>query len=574
MSPTISAATKASFPRKKILTECSNFSDTHLQRNPNLDSKPSSKKSPSDPDYEDQNSSDSSLKPYDPLTNYLSPRPKFLRYNPNRRREIFLYPKNQIRELKHGDEGKRNLSFDSQKSLVEDESSISSSQQSVVQVVNDYIEQSEGDHCNDGDDYEEEEIIEQFEEERVWSLKGVFKFLLVMAALVLSTLYISSVKSPTPTSSVEVIWGFRDGHHEIQNNLFGIFSTKILEGVQDQRKANQTGSVDVKMVVEDDMGLLDNNDELETIWEVYDQLQVPGIGQNADVRDDDEFEASEGVEGCAAQSQGREQAEKSDSFADHQMAIYSPTVLEDEKCIDLNIEGERVEIKDETSSVEGITKEGTRERDEDNISRNEVDEIVTLGSIYNEDEEPDTTSPKANSTGVITIEEVKIESIPIPVIWVSLFLAFVASLGFGYRSRKVRNSVLGEKVSPGQYVEREKIEKDKPFTSPPSLAHSSVGARRELSYSHVPVVELIGENSSNCSSFRRSGKKSKMVETEESNSCSVSFEKGSLSYGSFTAEKKIVKKEKKEGKDGEEKMVITNPVRRSSRLHSRAVMSP
>lgn len=32
--------------------------------------------------------------------------------------------------------------------------------------------------------------------------------------------------------------------------------------------------------------------------------------------------------------------------------------------------------------------------------------------------------------------------------------------------------------------------------------------------------------------------------------------------------------QKKEGKDGEEKMVITNPVRRSSRLHSRAVMSP
>lgn len=537
MTPTKSAATKASFPRKKILTESSNFNVAHLQRNPNLDSKPSSKKSPSfsncssDPDYEDQNSSDSSLKPYDPLTNYLSPRPKFLRYNPNRRTEIFLHPKNQIRELKHEDEGKIILSFDSQKSVVEDESSISFSQESVVQVGNDNIEQSEGDHCNDDDDYEEE--IEEFEEEWVWSLKGVFKFLLVMAALVLSTLYISSMNSPTPTSSVEVIWSSRDGYHKIQNNLFGIVSTKILEGVQDQRKGNETGSMDVKMVVEDDMGLLDNNDELETKGEIYDQLQVSRIGQNEDVRDDDGFEESEGVEGCA-QSQGREDAKMSESFEDHQMAIYSLTVLEDKKCIDLNIQGERVEIKDETTSVEGITKEGTGERDEDNISSNEVDEIVTLGSIYNEDEELDTTSPEANSTKVITIEEVKIESIPIPVIGVSLFFAFVASLGFGYRSMRARNSVIGNKVSPVRH-----------FTSKPSLAHSSVGAQRELRYSRAPVVELIGGTSSNCSSFRRSGKKSTMLETEESNSCSVSYEKGSLSYGSFTAEKKIVKKEVK-----------------------------
>ncbi|GJR18543.1 putative harbinger transposase-derived nuclease domain-containing protein [Tanacetum coccineum] len=35
------------------------------------------------------------LKPYDPIKNYLSPRPKFLRYNPNRRRKI----------LKENDEG-------------------------------------------------------------------------------------------------------------------------------------------------------------------------------------------------------------------------------------------------------------------------------------------------------------------------------------------------------------------------------------------------------------------------------------------------------------------------------------
>ncbi|KAK9122630.1 hypothetical protein Sjap_012232 [Stephania japonica] len=109
MSPTISAASKAVAPRKKVLSErndgCGLVSpDAHNLVNP-------------DPNYgaenlgfdghsvrSSQNSTtplssrgferdddlllESSCQPYDPLTNYLSPRPKFLRYNPNRRMEI------------------------------------------------------------------------------------------------------------------------------------------------------------------------------------------------------------------------------------------------------------------------------------------------------------------------------------------------------------------------------------------------------------------------------------------------------------------------------------------------------
>uniref|UniRef100_A0A0V0HUM2 Putative ovule protein n=1 Tax=Solanum chacoense TaxID=4108 RepID=A0A0V0HUM2_SOLCH len=51
-------------------------------------------------------------------------------------------------------------------------------------------------------------------------------------------------------------------------------------------------------------------------------------------------------------------------------------------------------------------------------------------------------------------------------------------------------------------------------------------------------------------------------------------ETDSPSYGSFTAEKKILKK--KVEKDGEEikKVMLTTPVRRSSRIRDRIGMSP
>ncbi|KAJ6308958.1 hypothetical protein OIU76_018535 [Salix suchowensis] len=39
-----------------------------------------------------------SSRPYDPLTNYISPRPTFLRYKPHRLRDIFLRRENEARE--------------------------------------------------------------------------------------------------------------------------------------------------------------------------------------------------------------------------------------------------------------------------------------------------------------------------------------------------------------------------------------------------------------------------------------------------------------------------------------------
>ncbi|CAM8909706.1 unnamed protein product [Rhodiola kirilowii] len=109
MSPTISAASKAVCQRKKVLTERNSAEVTeptcaklHHRRSSSLDLKQGS----ADKSVSIYSSTDSltsrikeiasaedgedgaELKPYDPVFNYCSPRPKFLLYKPNRRSEI------------------------------------------------------------------------------------------------------------------------------------------------------------------------------------------------------------------------------------------------------------------------------------------------------------------------------------------------------------------------------------------------------------------------------------------------------------------------------------------------------
>ncbi|KAI3727269.1 hypothetical protein L1987_67081 [Smallanthus sonchifolius] len=86
MKPTISTAIKATIPTKKILSERNEtVEQPSLQRSSSFGSKPVRfSVFDSDGDVKE----DFVGKPYDPVLNYLSPRPKFLRYNPNRRRTI------------------------------------------------------------------------------------------------------------------------------------------------------------------------------------------------------------------------------------------------------------------------------------------------------------------------------------------------------------------------------------------------------------------------------------------------------------------------------------------------------
>ncbi|CAN6701040.1 unnamed protein product [Malus baccata var. baccata] len=139
MSPTtsISAASKpkAIASRKNILRERNkasepDFSNTHVEKShiaiDNVrDSLPQAlPKTPSSfqsHDVDEALSDDFSSRPYDPVTNYLSPRPQFLRYKPNRRQELFLGLENGV-ALRISTSG----SFDYQKASEEEVGAVTS----------------------------------------------------------------------------------------------------------------------------------------------------------------------------------------------------------------------------------------------------------------------------------------------------------------------------------------------------------------------------------------------------------------------------------------------------------------
>ncbi|KAJ6711553.1 TRANSMEMBRANE PROTEIN [Salix purpurea] len=104
-----------------------------------------------------------SSRPYDPLTNYISPRPTFLRYKPHRLRDIFLRRENEAREESSSCCG-GSLESNNDKD-VEDELGTSSLADGT----------QEDDVEKEGVDENEEEF-EEVEEDRCWSLKGVLKY--------------------------------------------------------------------------------------------------------------------------------------------------------------------------------------------------------------------------------------------------------------------------------------------------------------------------------------------------------------------------------------------------------------
>ncbi|WOG99180.1 hypothetical protein DCAR_0518528 [Daucus carota subsp. sativus] len=214
MSPTISAATKAAalVPRKKILAD-RNEGFTFCMSPKSLVGSACSVRFSSCPDTDcddKQNrfDGDSSLreKPYDPLTNYLSPRPKFLRYNPNKKRRIFLCEENEIGEIKDG------LDFVSTRSSFESGEVVEERIFEEVCVKKEDVELVKTD--DECDDYEDEDVedlegSEEFEGNKCWGLLRILKFLLVLGSLILSTSFIYSMNSPDPSLIQEVVWEFR-----------------------------------------------------------------------------------------------------------------------------------------------------------------------------------------------------------------------------------------------------------------------------------------------------------------------------------------------------------------------------
>lgn len=261
MSPTIAAASKTIAPRKKILTERnegseSAFSHAHDGKAPILGNEgsgdslagtipPSPPVSKCNNNEEDVLLADLSCQPYDPLTNYLSPRPRFLRYNPDRRRGVLFAGENGTPDvLTHGSTAASTSgsSFDSLRAIVEGASSNCSS-----------LVSSPSSSSGEAPAKQEDEKLEEFDEEMeqsddeecedegndgCWNLKGVLKSLLLLVVLVLSASCISSVHPPAT---------IRDGYYITQNHTVEAIARKLESGqfFLDQRDERETGFMEV-----------------------------------------------------------------------------------------------------------------------------------------------------------------------------------------------------------------------------------------------------------------------------------------------------------------------------------------
>ncbi|XP_016475907.1 uncharacterized protein LOC107797522 isoform X1 [Nicotiana tabacum] len=675
MSPTISAASKASVPiRKKILAERNEISsscESHPRNKAsNLGSKTNSLNSTShhrsgklpisnsysyasesDNDQENNFVVDSSYKPYDPLTNYLGPRPKYLRYKPNRGRPIIL---DSNQEIKQGDSIDSQESDDNEGSLeqVHDSSNLPEKHSNLEAET-----EEDGDNGVHEDGEEMEEVVEE-----KWGLKWLFKILLLLVVFFLSGSNLSSMNSMVSSDNGDVIR--KNIFEAVLHEIYGRGSVRMeqLEYSQSNLlELSQRGTYhELKAVefVEDVVGFL--NVETAEMEETAEKLR----GTSADIdieRDSTEVNVTD-------QSVHGGEEEETMSKAAGEVTSSNEADEEEAECFHEQLQRDQVLGKDSNQDEEIMSKAADEITSSNEVNEEEIEPLLDVISstfsnvqcaaqssykfeqaeaAYNVeqveviseeiavDEELsetefkvaeviDTESETSNLDIEIESEKVEVEEIGLnnTVIIIGVSAAsvlLVASLVTIYVSRKPRASIetpqtgilnvpviastteellkgktetsvkassLHESLNDPSENHRNSYLERTPAIGSTTQASSLFGpkkeALKEISQISAPNVELLGEmvlEEVSSSSLRSCVRKNSVIEAEENSNTKgrkasvVDHSKtDSASYGSFTAEKKIIKKKQVE-KDGEEvkKMVLTTPVRRSSRI---AAMSP
>ncbi|XP_022723767.1 uncharacterized protein LOC111280587 [Durio zibethinus] len=408
MSLTVSAASKATFPRKKILAERnespgSNLSNTHLSKTPDLDSKASPKTIPksshkNSPNLDPKVTSKEpfsqktplsyssrdetpSPRPYDPLTNYLSPRPQFLRYNPSRRKEIFLRLEMEEKERDDG-------------------SSVSSDNPSLASSSSQEDEQY-GDENESFLEQEDEEFDiesdEEAEEEVGWSLRRVLKYLLLLVVLVITTSYISSINSPTTAPAA--FEGLTLGYQKIQNHSYGIVESvevgyKFLDGKKEQlgllglNQAILDEGIEEEVTENVNMGEIVSLELEDRNVESVEMVEVKTVGESEDVCEEELIKSGETYEQFAEDVELQEketvekieEVEKADSVKENgesQDVIESELMKRGNVSNQLVVDIELHERKETGEQIEDIKENGE--------SRDIIEEeLVETGKVYDQ----------------------------------------------------------------------------------------------------------------------------------------------------------------------------------------------
>ncbi|KAL8466026.1 hypothetical protein ACS0TY_035225 [Phlomoides rotata] len=642
MSPTISAASKAATPRKKILGERKENlgiydSQDHKMFNLNWKNSPHNSTrsdrfsyrnvSESEDDGDIKFSDDSSAKAYDPLKNYLSPRPKYLRFNPNRRRELVKRFEREVRdELNSYSESQVNDEQEFSSNEIDD-SCLSPPRESAVEQES--VEKVEEDNVDVNQEEEEEEDDEDEEEEKGWCLGGVFKIVLTLIACLLSTSYICSMNSPTPSPTQQAIWNLRDGYLMIQRQTLEFVNMKMHNaGVFEVEVGDVYSEVEDAVIDEDDGGIEESveaaitEDDVESLERHENDDNIDYIAKDADFFEFKQAANTDETE-TTMYADSLKEEDNSNKIAASESEIlggggvesetHNSVLLMDAKSEEsgdaggsvlvMDIEGpnqlQEIELSmkyvpEETSKESKIL--GGRDSLDVVIGFQEVDEMEGSNQSESVPEETPKLEELVPSHEKFSdeigygdeVEMKKKEGWNTSSAAIGIFAAaslFSTLLAVVYHSKKARSLPPRESKSvlkPHKYALEEKVvdRKVEFLARPSSPPHSTEEARKEFSHRlYAPSVELIGEI---VVGSRRSYAKYD-TELEESNATydhtslphpfstptkQQSVTTSSPSYGgSFTNEKrKILQKEV-----GDATPAAT-PVRRSNRLRNRAAV--
>lgn len=586
MSPTISAASKASIPfRKKILAERNELPSSCESLPPNkatnLGSKTSSLNSTShhsgkvpitsysyasesDNDQENNSVVDSSYKPYDPLTNDLGPRPKYLRYQPNRRRGIFL-------DLQKSDDNQVSLQ------QAQDPSNLPEKYNLEPENAEDLVDRVEDD---------EEEMEEDVDRE--WSLKGLFKILLLLAVFFLSGSNLSSMDSVVSSGSGDMIR--KNIFEAVFHEIYGSESVYM-----DQPEYSQSGFLELSQrEVNYDVQAVESMEDIVELLEVesaeMEETTEPQEGLSADINQDSiEVEVAQSVhvdeeeqtmstaagEVTSSNEINEEEAEGSDEQLQRDQAL-EKNDLEQENIEVLlgdisstNPNKPKLELAEADKKVEQVENTSQEQTEEVEISETvsegaEVKEIGPSNPVFTIGVGAASVLLVASLVIIYVTRKPK-ASIGTPQADLPKTSSVIASVEGEILEKKTETSAkvssLQEPLDdPSKNSRNSHLERTPAIvsiTQASSLCEPTKDASKEISHISAPKIELLGEMMVGevSSSLRSCVRKNSMIEAEGSN---TSLSKSVLpptqpsvvdhsitdspSYGSFTAEKKILKK--------------------------------
>ncbi|ONK64188.1 uncharacterized protein A4U43_C07F23020 [Asparagus officinalis] len=316
------------FSKKKVLGE----------RNPNTQFEKTPKEKPA---------------PYDPVKNYTSPRPAFLRYNPDRRREILCRMRDEEGSL-NGSEASQN----EEKSIEEDLVSVSSTSPKPSS------------RCMEEDEEADEEEVE---ERRPWCFGMVWKFLTLFGLFLFSPRYLSPMNSSTSSPFQENIPSFGNSMYrdllkthlgfcnvclDVGEEMCGIEgSSDYLPVLDDSVMGNLGDSVKVNGVLDlEEKEFISETEFLEEREEPvnsYESLEQKKINQRKEIGEEEIFE-EETIENLSASPITSESVEDPDDqfLSEELVGVDSKEGAKEEE----SMESIETDFKEEEPELQSISE--------------------------------------------------------------------------------------------------------------------------------------------------------------------------------------------------------------------------